>query len=238
MPQEPSFASAIIVALSQYHAGANNQIHCDDPIAIIDRWAKPIDSDPEFFAASDIHGSYVPWSFEVTGRVIANAVIPGRKEWMYTDHHLAFGGFCHNVRIGHYLHYEDLLSESFQERVKQWQESELVDDIYGPENPFLFSDGLWATEHGRDVIRAYSSWSEGLESRENFYRARHPEWFQDEQEDNFEDDSEAYSLEQVREDLLTLWHKVNYIQENLPSNFLLLLIFIGVIASVTIPIFM
>ena len=242
LPVQANTAVAITEALSEYNAGLYNEIKLEDPIQAIERWRSLPESHQDDYLG-DFMGeqAYAP----VVMSVVAKAVIPGTKQWMTTDHHEAFGGFCHNVRaLGEYegIYPEDLLAEDFQARVKRWKEHEAnhFSSLHGAPNPFWYNEHMWLTPERRRIVRRYTDWQgdhEDLTSYEirlQHLQKKFPEIIGDDHEDDLpESQPQTHNMEDVKNDMLAIYQKVERLESrNTPSliefiGYLLLIALIG-----------
>jgi hypothetical protein len=232
LPIQANTAAAITKALSQYSAGLSNQIKFEDPIKAIERWRVQLEGRSDdrlgFFMGEGAYAS-------ITMSMVANAAIRGTKEWMTTDHHEAFGGFCHNVRaLGSYegIYPEDLLTDNFQARVKLWKEHEAkrFSSIRGTPNPFWYNEHMWLTPERRRVVRHYTDWYGEFQDHATYeirlqnLQKKFPGMVGDDEEDELpESQIYNYSMDDVRNDMLTIYNKVDHLESrNLPNSLTLI----------------
>lgn len=224
LPVRADTAIAVTKALYDFDAGLMNHIKVADPIAAIERW-KVVESD--YPISTDLMRQFKQDSVGVkmAAEAVARAVIPGRIEWMMTDHHEAFGGFCHNVKaLGKYddgVDPDDLLSDEFGTRVRAWQERGRGPHDDGYENPFFDNEYMWLTPERRRVVRKYTSWRGGFTDERAYVRRlawlkkNNPSMVIDEPiDENVEDEIDGYSLDDVRKDMLTIYDKFGNLERN------------------------
>ncbi|MBY9067620.1 hypothetical protein K1X12_11975 [Hyphomonas sp. WL0036] len=235
LPIQANTCVALSEALQHFGAGLHNQIKLDDPIAAIERWR----FDPPTGSVIGELGSFMGQeAFSSTVMtVIASAAIPGTKEWMHTEHHEAFGGFCHNVRaLGSYegIYPEDLLTEQFEERVKAWKakETEGHSSMRGSPNPLWSNEHMWMTRERRRVVRHYTDWYGDYEShrildqRLAYLLEKYPHAEREPVENEHVEAQPEHSLLGLRQDLGILYQRVNEIQRSQIPNWLALLGFL------------
>ena len=237
LPVQANTSVALSEALQHFGAGLHNQIKLQDPITAIERWRFDILlNDQGFPAPARFMG--VPAYSNTVVRMIAYATIPGTKEWMHTEHHEAFGGFCHNARAsGSYegIYPEDLLTDAFKARVKAWKakETEGRSSLRGSPNPFWSNEHMWMTREWRRVVRHYTDWYGDYESHRMFEQRlaflleKYPHAERDAEEKDKVEAQPTLSLQDVREDLAILYQKMSTIERSQIPNWLSVLGFLA-----------
>lgn len=236
LPVQANTSVALSEALQHFGAGLHNQIKLQDPITAIERWRFDVPNDQGFAVPARFMG--VPAYSNAVVRMIAYAAIPGTKEWMCTEHHEAFGGFCHNVRaLGSYegIYPEDLETEAFTERVKAWKakETEGRASFDGSPNPLWSNEHMWMTRERRRVVHRFTDWYGGYENHRAFERRlaflleKYPHAERDPAEKDLAELQPEHSLQDVRKDLAMLYQTMNDIQRSQIPKWLTVLGFLA-----------